>query len=113
VKRQTGLDHTRFLRDPQDARKAVEALKGWMAREGGVVWGSSHGYDWLQHDQGKVAWAQFRLLFPGATLMGNRADFTEAVGRALAQPVPLAGLGSLSPSDWRTVMNVFGERIRK
>lgn len=40
VKRQTGIDHTRFLRYPEDAAKAIEALKGWMARDGGVDWGT-------------------------------------------------------------------------
>lgn len=39
VKRQTGIEHTRFLRDAPDARKAVEALKSWLARQGGVNWG--------------------------------------------------------------------------
>ncbi len=38
VKRQTGLDHTRFLVDVADARKAIEALKSWIAREAGVEW---------------------------------------------------------------------------
>lgn len=38
VERQTGLSHTRFLRDPADARRAIEALKRWLAREAGVDW---------------------------------------------------------------------------
>ena len=38
VKRQTGIDHVRFLRHGQDAIKAIEALKGWLARAGGVDW---------------------------------------------------------------------------
>ena len=37
VKGQTGIDHTRFLRNAGDARKAVEALKKWLER-GGVDW---------------------------------------------------------------------------
>lgn len=37
VRAQTGIDHTRFLANAKDARKAVEALKGWLAR-GGVDW---------------------------------------------------------------------------
>jgi hypothetical protein len=39
VKRQTGLEATRFLRDAGQAQAVVEALKGWIAREGGVAWG--------------------------------------------------------------------------
>jgi phage gp16-like protein len=38
VKKQTGIDHTRFLRDADDARKAVEALKAWLGRDGKVNW---------------------------------------------------------------------------
>jgi len=37
VKRQTGLDHTRFLRDAAEAAKAIEALKAMLIRSG-VVW---------------------------------------------------------------------------
>ena len=113
VKRQTGIDHVRFLRHPEDAAKAIEALKGWMEREAGVTWGRSNGYAFLKHDAGKIAWAQFAKLFPGATLMGNRGDFHRAVGAALGHDVPLAGLGALTPADWRTVMNAFGDKIRK
>jgi hypothetical protein len=39
VKRQTGLEATRFLRDAGQAQAVVEALKGWIAREGDVAWG--------------------------------------------------------------------------
>lgn len=38
VERQTGLSHTRFLHDAADATKAIEGLKAWIAREGGVAW---------------------------------------------------------------------------
>ena len=38
VERQTGISHVRWLRDARDAASAIEALKKWIAREGGVVW---------------------------------------------------------------------------
>lgn len=38
VERQTGIQRTRWLRAATDARKAVEALKLWLAREAGVKW---------------------------------------------------------------------------
>ncbi len=38
VERQTGLVHTRFLVDAVDAGKAIEGLKAWIARDGGVAW---------------------------------------------------------------------------
>lgn len=39
VKRQTGIEHTRFLIEPRAANRAIEGLKGWIAREAGVEWG--------------------------------------------------------------------------
>ncbi|ODT18896.1 MAG: hypothetical protein ABS35_22690 [Kaistia sp. SCN 65-12] len=41
VERQTGLSHTRFLREPADAMKAIEGLKKWIARECGIIWPGS------------------------------------------------------------------------
>ncbi|QPC44606.1 regulatory protein GemA [Kaustia mangrovi] len=38
VRRQTGIDHLNWVRDPMDARQAIEALKSWIAREANVVW---------------------------------------------------------------------------
>jgi phage gp16-like protein len=38
LERQTRVSHTRFLRHPGDASKAVEGLKTWLSRAAGVVW---------------------------------------------------------------------------
>ena len=38
VKRQTKIEHTRFLVEPAAAMKAIEALKKWISRDGGVSW---------------------------------------------------------------------------
>lgn len=38
LQRQTGVSHTRFLKEPRDATSAIEALKDWLAREAKVVW---------------------------------------------------------------------------
>ncbi|TYC53807.1 regulatory protein GemA [Rhodobacterales bacterium] len=35
LRRQTGLDHHRFLQDPRDANKAIDALKLWIRRSTG------------------------------------------------------------------------------
>lgn len=112
IARQTGIENTRFLRDPADARKAVEALKAWIARDGGVVWGTSQGTDWLTHDPGKIAWAQWRKLEPGATLYPDDKGFSACVLKIVdgyaSQP-----LGTLKPAEWRLVMNALGKRLRK
>jgi phage gp16-like protein len=39
VERQTGLSHPNFLLSAAHAARAIEALKSWLAREAGVVWG--------------------------------------------------------------------------
>ncbi|MDM9647726.1 regulatory protein GemA [Rhizobium sp. S163] len=107
VKRQTGIDHTRFLVYADDANRAIEALKGWMRREAGVSYGSSNGYDWLGTDGAKVAWAQWRMLEPSADLMVRRgfdAEVTKLAGKPMLQ--------QLEPGDWQKVMNALGDRIR-
>jgi phage gp16-like protein len=38
LERQTGVGHTRFLREPRAAASAIEGLKSWIGREGKVVW---------------------------------------------------------------------------
>lgn len=38
LERQTGVSHTRFLQHPSEATAAIEALKEWLARAGGVDW---------------------------------------------------------------------------
>lgn len=45
LERQTGLEHTRFLADAASARRVIEALKAWLAREGGVKWPASSSVD--------------------------------------------------------------------
>jgi hypothetical protein len=38
VTRQTGLQALSWVRDQRDAARAIEGLKAWIAREGGVIW---------------------------------------------------------------------------
>ncbi len=109
VRRQTGLEHTRFLRDPHEAAKVVEALKNWIHNKGGVVWGESNGYDWLVSDPARVAWAQWRRLYPDASLLDLTA-FSAAIRAIIG---PRVGLHLLKRADWRAVMNAFGVTIRK
>ncbi|MBY3342707.1 gp16 family protein [Rhizobium laguerreae] len=107
VKRQTGIDHTRFLVYADDARRAIEALKGWINREASIPYGNTNGYDWLAADGAKVAWAQWKILMPGAGFLvrkGFDSEVAKLSGRAMLQEVTAA--------DWQIVMNSFGDRIR-
>ena len=103
VKRQTGVDHIRFLHHADDAAKAIEGLKAWLAREGGVKWRAD--LDWLKADGAKIAWAQWRILKPQANLI-TRYCFDEAVEA-------INGCHLYMPDHgWIVVMNALGERVR-
>lgn len=110
VKRQTGLDHVRFVREPADAAKAIEALKAWLARDGGVVWERTSSLDWLAQPGAKIALAQWRRLHPEATaqLRCGLDDVAKGLVRR-----PTASLAAFSAADWRVVCNALGERIRR
>jgi phage gp16-like protein len=109
VKRQTGLDDTRFLHHADDGRAAIEGLKGWLKREAAVMFGNTNGCEWLAADGAKIAWAQWRIITPGANLM-VRKGFDQAVSDILS--IRLIWLADVKPKDWQTVMNDFGARIR-
>lgn len=110
VHRQTGLDHVRFLHHADDAKKAIEALKGWLKREAGVTFGNTNGQDWLARDGAKIAWAQWRILHPAAGLI-RREGFDQEAFR-LSGRAEIFVLDHMTDADWRKVMNALGERVR-
>jgi hypothetical protein len=57
VERQTGLAHTRFLADSADAARAIEGLKAWIARDGGVTWPTRRDAELADRD---LAWLRKR-----------------------------------------------------
>lgn len=61
VERQTGIPHTRFLLDPADAAKAIEAVKAMLVRDGGVVWPKRKGPGSIELKRAVVT-AQIRRL---------------------------------------------------
>lgn len=104
VKRQTGLDHTRFLHHHDDATKAIEALKGWLARDGGVDWGKWK--NWQRHDGCRIAMAQCLILDADTGARDFWPTVCEAGG--IAAPNQFK-----TEHDWHAVMNTLGERIRE
>ncbi|MAM10131.1 MAG: GemA protein [Rhizobiaceae bacterium] len=105
VKRQTGIDHTRFLYYADDAAKAIEALKAWMAREAGVDWRVHRNIPlWRQVEGYKIAVAQW------AVLQQDPKDFW-AVASLLSGADP--GEQDLTRAEWIKVMNSLGEGVRK
>jgi hypothetical protein len=85
LKRQTGLDHERFLKSSSDAAKAIEALKSWLARDGGVDWSVG------KNPRICVVWALWRALAgegfaspfagDGAGTIGGLIDYGRESGR--------------------------------
>lgn len=61
VRRQTGIDHMRWLRDAAEAARVIEALKGWMARGAGVEWPKTGTDDGPARQRAVIA-AQLRIL---------------------------------------------------
>jgi hypothetical protein len=108
VKRQTGLDAVQFLRFAGDARKAIEALKAILAREGGVDWSPSRFQpEYTQVDGYRIAKAQWHNL-GGEKAMGQFPTISRQVAGRGAND-----LGILDSREWIIVMNHFGKLIRE
>ena len=103
VKRQTGLDAVRFCRDPQDARKAIEALKAILAREG-VDWTVSNFVPPHKRLDGyRIGYAQWAKL-------GGGKGFIQAAHQIAGRERDFSRM--LTDQEWITVMNELGKRIR-
>ncbi len=110
VKRQTGLDQVRFLHHHDDAEKVIEALKAWMAREAGVNWTPPGKHDNAHFGRFgyKVAWAQWRLLHPGADRIARKGFDTFVTSTTGATGMWF----DISDNQWVAVMNALGPRVR-
>jgi len=115
VKRQTGIEHVRFLHYPEDANKAIEALKGWMAREAGVDW----TVDKLMPDHArepgfKVAEAQFRILRALDQAYAEIPSLqTWLIHSRHQRPHYPFFVSHFTAAHWPVVMNALGEKIRE
>ncbi|MBN9333882.1 MAG: regulatory protein GemA [Devosia sp.] len=98
VKRQTGIDHVRFLRHGQDAVKAIEGLKGWLERSGGV--------DWDEHKDPAdcVLAAQMRRLKAAPSDVGFSIQANKE-----ATPETVLAVTDIAKT---ALMNLLGEKIR-
>lgn len=111
VKRQTGIDHVRFVHDSDDAAKAIDALKAWLEREGGVNWKQSrYQPDWTQTPGYRIATAQWRII------AGSDSDLVaeSSLARWIVEHGYCDFVGS-APSDkhWIEIMNVLGVLVRE
>ncbi len=112
VKRQTGLDHTRFLQHGEVASKAAEALKAWIARDGGVEWPASGDAIARKHAVCRAITARL-VAISGFTPFVRGTDpwpvDIAAYGRACGLP---AGFTDYDGKDWDDLANMLGTRLR-
>jgi len=107
VKRQTNIDHTRFLLDAEDAARAIDALKAWMTREAGVDWSlSNHMPAWQRMPGYKIALAQWNILVA-------RVDMRGHTFRSFVEDHAFNPIDRMAAKEWAGVMNTLGSRIRK
>lgn len=109
VKRQTGLEAVRWLREAAAAAKAIEAIKSWLVREAGVIW-AVHP----DNPRAAVVDAQWRMLCDrgvikplafGGGLDGQLTKYGEAVTGKTSRP-------TYSEEDWDAVINALGKKLR-
>lgn len=116
VKRQTGIDHTRFLRYNSDADKAIQALRGWLSRDGGVDWSKSRFLpDWTQANGYRIARAQLLKLVELNGLFitaGFMVDETHAVLEKWLLANGFAPPDLMTDRQWIDAMNKLGVLIR-
>lgn len=115
VERQTGIAHTRFLGNAEDAKKAIEALKKWLAREGQVDWSPRKGAaDHVNLPQYRIATAQWmKLIALGAVRpFGPPPDLVSLETGYARGVTGLAGFVFYSATDWITLMNALGAKLR-
>lgn len=96
VKRQTGIDHLNWVREPADANKVIEALKAMLGRAG-VDWSKPKGDRRTEAD--RVIAAQLKLLG------GDRGS----AGALVA----LWEQGNANPRDRVRIMQMLGTMIRQ
>jgi phage gp16-like protein len=109
VKRQTGLEAVRWLRDADAAKRAIEALKAWLEREGRVDW-SAHP----DNPRAAVVDAQWNVLCTlgaikplavGGGMSGQLASYGQAVTGKTA-------LQWYSEEDWDALIQALGKKLR-
>ncbi|PTW61407.1 uncharacterized protein DUF1018 [Breoghania corrubedonensis] len=110
VRRMTGIDHTRFLRDPTDGSRAIEALKKWIQRAlraDNLFSHSKHRPALLNDHRFQVLSLQWaRLIALDATPAAMMTSWTHARFGA-------ADFGRLTDGDWIDAMNELGALLRE
>jgi uncharacterized protein DUF1018 len=106
LERQTGVSHTRFLTEPGQATAAIEALKSWLARAGGVVWPAAKDDAAALASRRAVIDAQWaRLVALDKAPGGSLSDYAFKVASK-------SDWNAFAPGDYDAVQALLGSRMR-
>lgn len=108
VARQTTIEHLSWVRDRDDAMKAIEALKSWMRRESGDPRLFRHDRaapGWRNDPRAQVVMAQWDIL--------KRADATPAASLEAWRPGVTGALASLDGEQLIDVQRDLGRLVRE
>jgi phage gp16-like protein len=112
LERQSGVSHTRFLKEPGQATAAIEALKSWLKRDGKVEWPAREAWkrdgkadvDEIAASKRAVIEAQWHILVSAPTLAG----LNEYAFKLTGQP----GWQFFALSDFDQVQKALGRKLR-
>lgn len=114
IKRQTGIDHSRWLVNAADANKVIDGLKAWMARQAGVQW-----RDWPNNPRRAVAEAQVRRLDDAGDMRAGLGAVSPTPRAAFLEDYVCAvtgknrGVAYLDNADWDKAIAALGGRLRR
>jgi hypothetical protein len=118
VQRQAKVSHTRFLTDPADAKKAIEALKSWLAREAGVEWPVKDESAGAIDTKRAVAKAACRRMVEMGAFDLHGFDSEQSWPSAFVNwafksgHVPVANEAAYQPEHWDAMTAAAGRRMR-
>jgi phage gp16-like protein len=109
VKRQTGLEAVRWLRDADAAKRAIEALKAWLQREGKVDWAV-----WPDNPRAAIVDAQWCALCGLGAIKsyaygGTQQTALASYGEAVTGKTALQWYGE---EDWDNLIRALGAKLR-
>ncbi len=109
VRRQTKIDDPKWVLDAATAAKAIEAMKGWMARAAGVSWDDGNHLPAYARQTGfRIAMAQWTMLEKAGRRNGGDVGLRGFVLAAAGK-----GVSAMTARDWIGVMNALGNEVRK
>ena len=115
VERQTGVLRTAWLVEPAAGRAAIEALKGWLAREVGVEWPAGRDTDIRDHKRAVLVAQWGRLVDLGVVMSGpiRLAGLQTVVENHIGRELANLADTSLTATELDAVSTTLGRRIRK